>query len=99
MTHLAYFPNDSSVEMVGNATLDGKLTHSVEYQNEQMNASQLLQLESLDLWEQRKSALQNYLELFKKVVNLFARERKVPCEYYGAMVMGTVVAIATVPAA
>ncbi|XP_034989064.2 endothelial protein C receptor [Zootoca vivipara] len=78
MTHLAYFPNSSSVEMVGNATLDGKLTHSVEYQNEQMNASQLLQLESLDLWEQRKSALQYFLELFKTLVNLYARERKIP---------------------
>ncbi|XP_033006000.1 endothelial protein C receptor-like isoform X2 [Lacerta agilis] len=78
MTHLAYFPNNISVEMVGDATLDGKLTHSVEYQNNQMNASQLLQLESLDLWEQRKSALQYYLELFKTLVNLYARERKIP---------------------
>ncbi|XP_061492560.1 endothelial protein C receptor [Rhineura floridana] len=78
MIQLAFFQNSSSVEFVGNATLDGKLTHSMEVQNGQLNASQLLPLEPLYLWEQRKSSLQQYLKQFETLVNMYARERNVP---------------------
>ncbi|KAL8187639.1 UNVERIFIED_CONTAM: hypothetical protein K2H54_052420 [Gekko kuhli] len=80
MLHLSYFPDNSSVEVVGNATLDGKLTHTLEGHNEKLNVSQLLPLEPSHLWTQRKSSLYQYIQQFQDMVKVIARERHVACE-------------------
>lgn len=80
MLHLSYFPGDDSVDVVGNATLDGKLTHTLEGRNEQLNVSQLLPLEPSHLWTQRKSSLYLYLQQFQNMAKVIARERNVACE-------------------
>lgn len=80
MFQLSYFLDKNSVESVGNATLDSKLTHSFKMHNEQLNVSQLIMLEPSHVWEQRKSNLQQYLQDFHNMVRLMALERKVPCE-------------------
>ncbi|KAJ6669234.1 hypothetical protein lerEdw1_008043 [Lerista edwardsae] len=72
------FPNESLVEWAGNATLDGKLTHTLVGHNEQFNVSQLLPLEDSHSWEWRENNMQQYLNMFRDVVNLYARERNVP---------------------
>nr|XP_020643134.1 endothelial protein C receptor isoform X1 [Pogona vitticeps] len=75
ITQLAYFLNRTSVEFVGNATLDGTLTHSLETHNGQVNVSQLWPLENSDAWKQRERKLQDYLNKFVLLVNLFVNER------------------------
>ncbi|KAF7254308.1 Endothelial protein C receptor [Varanus komodoensis] len=77
MVQLAYFPERMSADIFGNATLDGTLTHSLKYHNGQFNVSQLFPLESSDLWEQRKESLLEYLNIFKDLVSIIARERKI----------------------
>ncbi|KAJ7344948.1 hypothetical protein JRQ81_000898 [Phrynocephalus forsythii] len=77
ITQLACFLNSTSVEFVGNATLDGTLTHSLESHNGQFNVSQMWPLETPDAWEQRQSKLQDYLNNFKLLVNLLANEKAV----------------------
>ncbi|XP_054838641.1 endothelial protein C receptor isoform X2 [Eublepharis macularius] len=82
MLHLSYFPDNSSVEVVGNATLDGKLTHSVEGRNKQLSVSQLLPLEPSHLWKQRENHLRLYLQQFHDVVNMTARERNIAYPFH-----------------
>ncbi|XP_062988389.1 endothelial protein C receptor-like [Elgaria multicarinata webbii] len=77
MVQLAYFPEKGVVDFAGNATLDGTLTHSLGSHQGQLNVSQLLSLESSDVWKQRKDSLHEYLEFFKGVVTLVAQERNV----------------------
>ncbi|XP_053164026.1 endothelial protein C receptor [Hemicordylus capensis] len=78
MFYLAHFPNSSFVEFIGNATLDGKLTHSMEGGNEQLNVSQRHPLEPSHVWEQRVSNLSQYLQKFQQTVQVLTLERKVP---------------------
>nr|XP_056706210.1 endothelial protein C receptor-like [Euleptes europaea]XP_056722791.1 endothelial protein C receptor-like [Euleptes europaea] len=82
MFHRSYFPDSSSVEVVGNATLDGKLTHTLKGHNEQINVSQLLPLEPSHLWKQRKSNLRLYLQQFQDMVKVTARERNVAYPFH-----------------
>ncbi|ETE66223.1 Endothelial protein C receptor, partial [Ophiophagus hannah] len=62
MTLTANFSKGNSAKFVGNATLDGILTHSLEGHTKHLNVSQLLPLEAPNLWEQTESKLQKYLE-------------------------------------
>ncbi|XP_048361882.1 endothelial protein C receptor [Sphaerodactylus townsendi] len=82
MLHLSYFSDISAVEVVGNATLDGQLTHTLEGHNEQFNVSQLLPLEPSQLWNQRKSNLLLYLQQFQDMVKVTARERNVAYPFH-----------------
>ncbi|KAH0623932.1 hypothetical protein JD844_007142 [Phrynosoma platyrhinos] len=80
MVQHAYFSNDTSVEIVGHAILDGTKTHSLESHNDHVNVSQLLSLESSDRWELRRSRLHEYLSQLKALVQVLTRERNVSCE-------------------
>ncbi|XP_060098037.1 endothelial protein C receptor [Heteronotia binoei] len=88
MLHLSYFPDDGSVEVVGNATLDGKLTHTLEGHNEQLNVSQLLPLEPSNLWTQRKKNLYNYIQQFQDMVKVVARERNIAYPFHVHCIQG-----------
>ncbi|XP_042315113.1 endothelial protein C receptor [Sceloporus undulatus] len=84
MVQHAYFSNDTSVKIVGHATLDGRRTHSLESHNDHVNVSQLLSLESSDCWELRRSRLREYLSQLKALVQVLTRERNVsyPLDVY-----------------
>ncbi|XP_060623998.2 endothelial protein C receptor [Anolis sagrei] len=77
MVHHTYFPNKTLVETVGHATLDGTHTHSLESHNGHVNVSQLLPLESSDLWEMRRTKLRDYLSQLKNLIYLLTRERNI----------------------
>ncbi|XP_025056616.1 endothelial protein C receptor-like isoform X1 [Alligator sinensis] len=72
MQLLAEF-NRTTVQFLGNASLDGVLTHSLQGRE----ASQHLPLESPDQWEKTKRSLETYLSYFEDIVHLAARERNV----------------------
>lgn len=80
MTLTANFSKGSSAKFVGNATLDGILTHSLEGHTEQLNVSQLLPLEASNLWEQRESKLHKYLQSFQGMVMILSKEKIISCE-------------------
>ncbi|XP_026546428.1 endothelial protein C receptor-like isoform X2 [Notechis scutatus] len=75
MTLTANFSKGNSAKFVGNATLDGILTHSLEGRTEHLNVSQLLPLEAPNLWEQTESKLQKYLESFQGMVMILSKEK------------------------
>ncbi|XP_015262354.1 PREDICTED: endothelial protein C receptor [Gekko japonicus] len=91
MLHLSYFPDNCSVEVVGNATLDGKLTHTLEGHNEQLNVSQLLPLEPSHLWTQRKSNVYQYIQQFQDMVKVIARERHVEYPFHVHCIQGCLI--------
>ncbi|XP_066476790.1 endothelial protein C receptor-like [Tiliqua scincoides] len=95
MFHLSYFSNESFVEWEGNATLDGKLTHTLKGHNEQLNVSQLLPLEHPHIWEQREDNLQKYLKMFQTVVSLYIGERKAPYPFQVQCTQGCLLATDT----
>ncbi|KAG8135861.1 hypothetical protein E2320_008843 [Naja naja] len=75
MTLTANFSKDNSSEFVGNATLDGTLTHSLEGHTKHLNVNQLLPLEAPNLWKQTESKLKNYLESFHGMVMILSKEK------------------------
>ncbi|XP_058044293.1 endothelial protein C receptor-like [Ahaetulla prasina] len=75
MTLTANFSKGNPAKFVGNATLDGTLTHSLEGHTEQLNVSQLLPLEAANLWEQTESKLHKYLQSFQGMVMILSKEK------------------------
>ncbi|XP_034295496.1 endothelial protein C receptor-like [Pantherophis guttatus] len=75
MTLTANFSKGNFAKFVGNAALDGILTHSLEGHNEQLNVSQLLPLEESNLWEQTESKLHKYLQSFQGMVMILSKEK------------------------
>uniref|UniRef100_A0A452HZD2 MHC class I-like antigen recognition-like domain-containing protein n=1 Tax=Gopherus agassizii TaxID=38772 RepID=A0A452HZD2_9SAUR len=73
MIQLAHLPNSNTIEFLGNATLNGVLTHSLQG----FNASQLLPLEPPTQWQEMERSLQTYLHSFHMLVQVIAKERKV----------------------
>ncbi|XP_050821625.1 endothelial protein C receptor isoform X1 [Gopherus flavomarginatus] len=73
MIQLAHLPNSNTIEFLGNATLNGVLTHSLQG----FNASQLLPLEPPTQWQAMERSLQTYLHAFHMLVQVIAKERKV----------------------
>ncbi|XP_032628346.1 endothelial protein C receptor isoform X2 [Chelonoidis abingdonii] len=73
MIQLAHLPNSNTIEFLGNATLNGVLTHSLQG----FNASQLLPLEPPKQWQEMESSLQTYLHSFHMLVQVIAKERNV----------------------
>ncbi|XP_019368331.1 PREDICTED: endothelial protein C receptor-like [Gavialis gangeticus] len=69
--HLLADFNETTVQFLGNATLDGVLTHSLQGHE----ASQQIPLESPDQWEKTKHSLETYLTYFSGTVRLAAKER------------------------
>uniref|UniRef100_A0A7M4EBE0 Endothelial protein C receptor-like n=1 Tax=Crocodylus porosus TaxID=8502 RepID=A0A7M4EBE0_CROPO len=59
--------NETTVQFLGNATLDGVLTHSLQGHE----ASQQILLESPDQWEKTKRSLETYLTYFSGTVPIF----------------------------
>ncbi|NXL93782.1 EPCR protein, partial [Alectura lathami] len=57
----------------GNATLGGRLSHLLE----DHNVTQVLPLESPDVWAQRQEAVAKYLTYFRELVNVFTGERPI----------------------
>ncbi|KAK9401051.1 endothelial protein C receptor [Crotalus adamanteus] len=75
MSLTANFSKENSAEFVGNAVLDGILSHSLEGDIEQLNVSQLLSLEAPNLWEQTESKLHKYLQSFQGMVMILSKEK------------------------
>lgn len=80
MTLTANFSKENTAEFMGNAVLDGILSHSLEGDIEQLNVSQLLSLEAPNLWEQTESKLHKYLQSFHGMVMILSKEKIISCE-------------------
>lgn len=80
MTLTANFSKENSAKFVGNATLNGILTHSLEGNTKQLNVSQLSPLEASNHWQQTESKLHQYLQSFQGMVAVLSKEKIISCE-------------------
>ncbi|XP_012866250.1 PREDICTED: endothelial protein C receptor [Dipodomys ordii] len=76
MLHISYFPDPSHVRHQGNATLGGRLTHTLEGSGSNITILQLQPLEEPESWARRESRLKVYLTQFRALVQLVQQERK-----------------------
>uniref|UniRef100_A0A8D0HRI9 MHC class I-like antigen recognition-like domain-containing protein n=1 Tax=Sphenodon punctatus TaxID=8508 RepID=A0A8D0HRI9_SPHPU len=80
MFQLSHFPDSNVVRFLGNATLDGMLTHSLESNGTYLSAHQLLHpLEAPQVWKHRKDSLQTYLRQFWTMVEIVVKETRIKC--------------------
>ncbi|XP_013907261.1 PREDICTED: endothelial protein C receptor-like [Thamnophis sirtalis] len=75
MTLTANFSKENSAKFVGNAILNGIMTHSLEGNTKQLNVSQLSPLEASNQWEQTESKLHQYLQSFQGMVAVLSKEK------------------------
>uniref|UniRef100_A0A8D0LCZ2 MHC class I-like antigen recognition-like domain-containing protein n=1 Tax=Sphenodon punctatus TaxID=8508 RepID=A0A8D0LCZ2_SPHPU len=89
MFQLSHFPDSNVVRFLGNATLDGMLTHSLESNGTYLSAHQLLHpLEAPQVWKHRKDSLQTYLRQFWTMVEIVVKETRIKYPLHVSCTLG-----------